>query len=425
LSVTRHPASDPKTRKGVLVIDFGGPAIDGAATLKVAVVLLPSALLQQFDVVSFAPRGTSAPPLQCGPPGTSQAASAKLVSAAVGAPPLAAAGKPLPVSAVYRKLYQDCHAADPALLPTVSSLVQARDLDRIREALGATKLAYLGISYGTVLGLAYAQQFPQRVAAMVLDTPVDPTEPIAELAEQQAAAAEQALARAFNGHLTPAVGRQFDALARRLAAAPLPAPGSGDNTPVSLGDLQLATLTYLQTPKLIPQYPAALTSALAGDGTPLRTLAASEYEDVDGTPTIGPYWATICGDTAERPSAIVANATSRSLAARYPRLGAIAYAFAGGACTVWPAASAPVALPKARVPIAVVGGTDDPITPFAAARRLAAELPDAVLITRVGEGHTSLGNAVGDTCLDNAVSNFLIDPQAAIHSARCTDPKQN
>jgi pimeloyl-ACP methyl ester carboxylesterase len=414
IAVSRRPAGKPAERAGVLFVDFGGPAISGAATLREAAALLPAGVLDRFDLVSFDPRGSGqSRPLQCAP---------SLVSAAVGAPVTAPAGQPLPVAAVYQKIYTACHAADAALLATITSTTEARDLDRLRTALGVSRLRYLGLSYGSVLGLAYADLFASHLAAMVLDSPVDPTEPIATLAEQQAAAADAALQAYFSSMSGAPVAAPFRALSSRLQRAPLSAPGHGDSVPVSLGDLQLATLTFLQMPSLTPQYPAAVRAALAGNGQALRTLAASQYEDVDGTPVIGAYWATLCGDTRERPSPVATNTLARRLAVRYPLLGATAYAFAGGGCTVWPAAAQAVRLPASRLPIAVVAGTQDPIAPYAAARGLARELPGSLLITRAGRGHTALSNATGDSCLANAETDFLTAPQSVMHAITCTDP---
>ncbi len=417
LSVSRRPAGKPAERAGVLFVDFGGPAISGAATLREAAALLPAGLLDRFDLVSFDPRGSGqSAPLRC---------ASELLNSAVGAPVVAAAGQPLPVAAVYRQVYAACQKAQPQLLATITSTTQARDLDRLRMALGVAQLHYLGLSYGSVLGLAYADLFPSHLAAMVLDSPIDPTEAIATVADQQAAGAEQALATFFRSSAGAAVAAPFATLSGRLQRAPLPAPGHGDTVPVSLSDLQLATLTFLQMPSLTPQYPAALTSALAGNGQALRTLAASQYEDVDGTSVIGAYWATLCGDIRERPSPVTANTEARQLAARYPRLGAVAYTFAGGACTVWPAATQPVTLPKDAPALAIVSGTQDPVVPHAAASGLARELPGSVFITRVGVGHTALANATGDTCLANAETSFLTNPDSVAARLTCSDPPAN
>ncbi len=69
-------------------------------------------------------------------------------------------------------------------------------MDRLREALGDSKLTYLGKSYGTYLGAVYAQLFPDRVRALVLDGAVDPRVSALELNEVQAKGFEVAM-RAF------------------------------------------------------------------------------------------------------------------------------------------------------------------------------------------------------------------------------------
>ena len=49
-----------------------------------------------------------------------------------------------------------------------------RDLDRLRELAGEETITYVGLSYGTVIGQMYANLFPERVRAMLLDGIVDP-----------------------------------------------------------------------------------------------------------------------------------------------------------------------------------------------------------------------------------------------------------
>lgn len=59
-------------------------------------------------------------------------------------------------------------------LANIGTVNVARDLDAIRAALGDDKLTYLGYSYGTRIGSAYAEAFPNKVRAMILDGAVDP-----------------------------------------------------------------------------------------------------------------------------------------------------------------------------------------------------------------------------------------------------------
>src|SRR6185436_20934703 len=52
----------------------------------------------------------------------------------------------------------------------------ARDLDSLRKAVGDDKLTYVGYSYGTAIGVQYANLFPAKVRALVVDGVLDPVE---------------------------------------------------------------------------------------------------------------------------------------------------------------------------------------------------------------------------------------------------------
>ena len=60
-------------------------------------------------------------------------------------------------------------------LANVGTASSAHDMDVVRAALGENQINYLGFSYGTELGAAYAERYPDRVRAMVLDGAVDPS----------------------------------------------------------------------------------------------------------------------------------------------------------------------------------------------------------------------------------------------------------
>jgi pimeloyl-ACP methyl ester carboxylesterase len=80
----------------------------------------------------------------------------------------------------------------------VGSHFVVRDMDAIREALGEERLNYLGLSYGTRLGALYAQTFPERTRAMVLDAPVGPVSSLTELIDAQVPALVGAVADFFD-----------------------------------------------------------------------------------------------------------------------------------------------------------------------------------------------------------------------------------
>src|SRR5262249_11316359 len=72
------------------------------------------------------------------------------------------------------ELGRRCEQRDPDLQQLISTADTARDLDQLRQTVGNQQLSYLGISYGTLLGATYANLFPDKVRAMVLDGNIDP-----------------------------------------------------------------------------------------------------------------------------------------------------------------------------------------------------------------------------------------------------------
>ena len=90
-----------------------------------------------------------------------------------------------------------CETRAGAVEPFVDTIDTARDMDRIRQALGLSKISFYGLSYGTVLGTVYADLFPHRVAEMVLDGAVDVNATLTEQAGEAAPAEERSLLHLF------------------------------------------------------------------------------------------------------------------------------------------------------------------------------------------------------------------------------------
>ena len=171
--------------------------------------------------MSFDPRGTGASdPLRCG---TSPAGAVSVLVVPTSA------GRPLPGAPFFTAMAHACHTRAAALAPFIDTVNTARDMDRIRQALGDPKISFYGLSYGTMLGAVYADLFPHRVATMVLDGAVDVNASLTQQAEQEAPAAEQSLHHLFAtcpqlapcplGSRSPGVLRQAGHLADRPPAA--------------------------------------------------------------------------------------------------------------------------------------------------------------------------------------------------------------
>jgi pimeloyl-ACP methyl ester carboxylesterase len=417
LAVIKIPASG--RRIGSLLINPGGPgasAVDAVVDLGDA--LDGSAITEHFDLVGFDPRGVgySTPELRCR---TDAEFDAWRRDPMVDYSQAGVAR----IEGLYKLLAAQClDRMGKGFLAGVGTASAARDMDAVREALGEDQINYLGYSYGTELGAAYVDRYPNRVRAMVLDGAIDPDQdPIASLVEQMAGfqvaftdyAADCATSSSCPLGTDPAQWvNRYHQLVNPLVSAPGP---TEDPRGLSYADAITGTVNALYT----PQYWKYLTSGLLGlqRGTNAGDLLllADDYQgrDSDGRYTNGQdaFSAIRCVD-APTPSDPAAWAEAdRQIRARAPFL---AYGeFTGFAprdlCAFWPVPATTVPAPAAAAPpgaVVVVSTTRDPATPYAAGVDLARQL-QAPLISYDGTQHTVVFD--GESCVDDAVVDFLVN----------------
>jgi pimeloyl-ACP methyl ester carboxylesterase len=173
LAVIRHRASDLAHRIGTSFLNPGGPGGPGTVGLPVVLEHFPAALRARFDLASWDPRGVGASTaVKCLPTAEDEI---RFLHGMV-------AGESFPVGRAamdrwierYRSFDRLCAGRNRGLLRHVSTADTARDLDLLRAAVGDRRLSYLGVSYGTLLGATYANLFPGRVRALVLDGNLNP-----------------------------------------------------------------------------------------------------------------------------------------------------------------------------------------------------------------------------------------------------------
>jgi len=249
LALIRLPATNRATRIGDLVTNPGGPGGSGVEFIREAGrTAFSAALRTRFDIIGFDPRGVGASdPVEC-----------------VDGPTMDRLGEldPVPDEAGERAALIDgaktfdagCEAHSGSLLPFLSTIDAARDMDQIRIALGEPKLTYLGFSYGTFLGSTYANLYPDKVRALVLDGAVDATLPYTASLAAQA----QSFAGAFGRFLADCASRPscpfynngrpgsaYDALMAAIDAGSLPATASGDPRRVGPGEALTGVIAAL------------------------------------------------------------------------------------------------------------------------------------------------------------------------------------
>lgn len=165
LLVSKAPATNPAKRRGVLLVNRGGPGLDGTGMAGSRSRALP-AVAEYYDFIGFDPRGVNhSTPLHCTDPSFWNDPQPDPDS-------LGARQQNWDKQAAYS---QACANSVGKYLPYMSTETHARDMESIRRALGEDKISFFGISWGTYLGAVYAQLFPEHVSHMILAGNVDPT----------------------------------------------------------------------------------------------------------------------------------------------------------------------------------------------------------------------------------------------------------
>ena len=412
IAMVRLPAADPAKRIGSLIINPGGPGGSGIEFVREGGDLIGSDVRERFDLVGFDPRGVNlSSRIRCldtlddhfavDPTPDDEEELADLVAEAES---FAAA----------------CNERNAAALPYLSTANVARDLDQIRQAVGDETITYLGFSYGTLIGSLYADMYPDRIRAMVLDGAIDPSLGLEGFRGGQARAFEAALGRLFDRcGARPACPfyeggdpeGAFDRLMAAIDAEPVPVLHGRDRRKVGPSLAHSAVLAALYSQQGWSALEAGLALAKAGDGTILLQMSDPfRGRKPNGTYSnmFDAYTANICLDYPVPASVDGFTAIAESLVEDVPHFAQFV-GYNDLACAFWPvpAVRTPteVRAPGAP-PIVVVGSTGDTATPMAWAESLADQLESGVLLTRKGEGHTGYAFS---RCIRDAVDEYLLE----------------
>ncbi|KAJ3095599.1 hypothetical protein HDU97_006770 [Phlyctochytrium planicorne] len=175
IAISKYSASKPS--KGVVVVNPGGPGGRGRNLAFEIGTLFDQLLDSSYDVVGFDPRGTnSSIPMQCFEnPGISAYFNGQEFMGVVGKPGGATKETFAAYAEVGAKGCQKFSAFNGEWGKYLSGATTARDMDKIREALGQDVLNFFAYSYGSYLAMTYANLFPDRVGRFAIDGIVEAT----------------------------------------------------------------------------------------------------------------------------------------------------------------------------------------------------------------------------------------------------------
>jgi len=382
LAVARRPATDPAARVGTLIFGPGGPGDSGVDR-----ILDPGRfsddIRRHFDIVSFDPRGVQrSNPIVCPD------------QPAAPGPVIADQADFDRVRADNLARWQQCRTLTGPIFDHADTASTVRDLDALRAALGERKLTFHGSSYGTLLGEEYAERYPGRVRAVLLESVMDHSLGTAAFLRTQAWALQDSF-DAFvdwcdrNDACGPDVRARWNALR------------TDQNT------FDLAATAHINL--YGPDYPALATFIENGVVAPVKlppAVAAVFCAD----------WSLPVRDYREYQE------LTRQAAAIAPDLRLPAGAFALPLCLGWPQ---PVANPQHRLqvhtttPLLLLNSRHDPADGYNWAVTVARQLGrHGVLLTLDGAGHASYTKS---TCMRQTADRYLISLVVPPRGTVCHD----
>jgi pimeloyl-ACP methyl ester carboxylesterase len=448
LEVARLPAADPDAKIGSIFLNPGGPGGSGVDfLLGLGPLLFSDDVRAHFDLVGFDPRGIRrSSPLIC-----FRTFEESLSVLAPFAFPVTPEEESL-VEELDQNRNSACQRRGGPIIDHMATADVARDLNQLRQAVGDRQLSYVGYSYGSFLGVTYANLFPRKVRAVVVDGVMDPiawttgrgdeaeTQPFSTRLRSDAGSmatlneffrlcdAAGPDACAFAGH----AARRFAALAAHLRSTPIQItdPETGETFPFTYADLIGEALGAMFDSSSWPDFAGFLAQieAVASPATLGRSWRAVglksglgahherpvPYDNfVEGGPAVS------CSDSVNPHGHAAWSLAGAQADQQFGYFGR-PWTWASSPCAVWEGFDADRYLGPfdhaTANPVLVVGNRFDPATRYEGAQLVHQLLPNSSLLTVEAWGHTSL---LKSQCADQAVSQYLLDGTTPPEGATC------
>ena len=332
----------------------------------------------------------------------------------------------------YNNLLQACYQrlTDEGInLSAFDSVENAADMEAVRQALGYNDINFYGVSYGTLLGLHLMRDYPDHLRSVILDGVV-PTSSnfIASLPDNEA----RVYAELFNACANdakcaaqfPNLETRYQLLIDQLNAEPimitLADPDSGERAEALVDGVALAGVMYqvLYFPEAYAMFPKLVANMEAGDFGFLEQMWP--LFAFDRSSSYGMYYSVICAEDAdfevtgtspENYPAFIADQLEEELQSYLD------------ACELWAVEELPSSVDDpvvSDIPVLLMSGRFDPITPPSFAEEAAQTLSNSTHIVDPWASHSI---AFNDDCVNRIMDDFLANPGQAVDST-CLTNKQ-
>ncbi|MFC0623106.1 alpha/beta hydrolase [Kribbella deserti] len=435
--ISRLASPKPAERRGVLLLNPGGPGGSGLAQPAELVALgLPTIVSAAYDLIGMDPRGVGhSTPVSCGFLADDEYAA--------NIPPYAENSAAVVKQAkIAKRVAEQCAANDKdGLLPHISTANTARDMDQIRIALGEQKISFYGASYGSALGSAYASLFRERTDRIVLDSNAGTT------------SLDRAAVRRFGlglelrfpdfakfaakrhasyglGRTTAEVRRNFFALAEQLKRKPV--DGIDGATfrfylfASSYGDSAFPLMAQIWQ-SLASSDDTAVRRQLADNRLALPGLSAAS-EGAGTSPydnTFSAFLAVTCNDTAWPTDVATYQRDVAKDRKRFPMFGAASANITP--CAYWPRpAEPPVRITKdGPSNVLLLQNLRDPATPHLGGVLLREAFGDRARLVSVEEGGHGVYVYDDNPCALNLTTTYLVDGTMPRRDTFCSASKRS
>jgi pimeloyl-ACP methyl ester carboxylesterase len=297
------------------------------------------------------------------------------------------------------------------------------DLDAARKVIGAEKINLMGISYGTRVAQQYAKQFPNSTRTVTIDgiAPMDLV-----LGQDHAKNLESSLDLQFarcslDKACLEKMGNpreQLNQLMAKLAKGPVPVryrdaiTGEWKDGQFSAGHIAMLTRLLAYAPQAAALLPLQFSEANKGHYESLMALSEMVTRDVSDMVMHGMQLSVMCSEDAD--DLVVDPADQKRL------LGTGLVELLKAQCSVWPHKQRPAnfrAPLTGKMPVLILSGEFDPVTPPRYGDSVAKHLPNSKHIIAKGSGHNVL--PVG--CMPKLFAKFLETADAKNLDSSCMD----
>ncbi|MFG1666256.1 alpha/beta hydrolase [Streptomyces sp. Y7] len=421
LAISRLKTSTRAERRGVLLLNPGGPGGPGLDMPQMMAGELPKSVKNKYDLIGFDPRGIGqSSGVGCGMSDAEQNWE-RPYKAAMFAKDVKWA----------RSVAEKCDARQGDKLRHITTRNTARDMDVIRAVLGEKKISYLGYSYGTYLGAVYTQMFPGRSDRFVLDSAVDPARIWRGMIQVWAEGSEPAFTRwtewTAERHSTYKLGKTPEAVRKTfydLVAQADRKPIDFDGTKLSGDDLRAglrATFFSVRdaAEAVVELKKAAEGRARSGDReieTP-APLPPSFGRVVPADNGTAGFWSVVCADTRNwprDPEQYRSDAIRDK--ARWPLYGDFVSNIMP--CAFWKkTGSEPATKVDNKVGALILQNEWDSQTPLASGQGLRRVMKGSKMVTVLGGvGHGIYGSK---SCADKTATTYLTTGRLPAKDATC------